>query len=469
MNAMDDTQNLMPEYDVIVIGAGIGGLTAANRLAHFGRSVLLVEQGPKPGGLAACFQRQGHIFDTALHGFPSSMKKTCRKYWSRDMADCIVPLGKVCYDNPQFKLDTPFTAEDFTAKLTSHFGVGPGAVEQFFRACRETNFFDKPGQTTREFLEQFFPGRNDVMRFVMEPMTYANGSTLDEPALTYGVVFSNFLDKGIYFFRGGTDKFMDMACAELERKGVRILTNTRVQQIVVENGRAVGIATGENTVRAKAVIANANLRRTIQELLPTAEKPERLARQAGNLQLSTSISQVYIGIREEEDLPEIGDIIFHSTAPEFSPKTYLAHPPVSRSLSIYYPRSRPGHNRFSIVASMGARYEDWAGLPPEEYRQTKQSLINDTLDVLEKYDPAIRAKADHLEAATPLTFERYTLHPGGATFGTKFPGARLSEDLPRTIPGLYHTGSVGIIMSGWLGAANYGVIVANRVIEYLEG
>jgi phytoene dehydrogenase-like protein len=90
------------------------------------------------------------------------------------------------------------------------------------------------------------------------------------------------------------------------------------------------------------------------------------------------------------------------------------------------------------------------------------------LYALEKYVPKIRDKIDHLEAATPKTFQRYTLHLSGASFGTKFEGLKVSMGLPKEIPGLFHTGSVGIIMSGWLGAANYGVIVANDVDKFLS-
>ena len=86
---------------------------------------------------------------------------------------------------------------------------------------------------------------------------------------------------------------------------------------------------------------------------------------------------------------------------------------------------------------------------------------------MEKYVPDIRGRLAHVEAATPLTFERYTRHLAGASFGTKFEGLAVSRALPEQIAGLYHTGSVGIIMSGWLGAVNYGVIVANDVDAFL--
>ena len=65
--------------------------------------------------------------------------------------------------------------------------------------------------------------------------------------------------------------------------------------------------------------------------------------------------------------------------------------------------------------------------------------------------------------------KHYTAHIAGASFGTKFEGLAISRSLPQQIKGLYHAGSVGIIMSGWLGAMNYGVIVANEVDSQLMG
>ena len=82
---------LKDSYDVAVIGGGLGGLTAANILANkFGRSVVLLEQHFKLGGLATWFSRKGHMFDVSLHGFPVGMIKTCRRYWSKEIADSIV-------------------------------------------------------------------------------------------------------------------------------------------------------------------------------------------------------------------------------------------------------------------------------------------------------------------------------------------------------------------------------------------
>ena len=115
-----------------------------------------------------------------------------------------------------------------------------------------------------------------------------------------------------------------------------------------------------------------------------------------------------------------------------------------------------------------AKYKDWANLSEKEYLHDKNYLEQTTIDALDKYVPGIRKKIDHLEASTPKTFKHYTLHPSGTSFGTKFEGLQVSRDLPKQIKGLFHAGSVGIIMSGWLGAANYGVIVANETDKFFR-
>ena len=190
------------EYDVVVIGSGLGGLTAANILARDGMKVLLLEQHYKLGGLATWFKRPGgHIFDISLHGFPYGMVKSCRRYWSKEIADSIVQLEGVRFDNPMFSLTTTFDRKDFTNLLTSQFDIQQEAVDRFFDTARGMNFYDDQERTTRDLFEEFFPGREDVVRLLMEPIVYANGSTLEDPALTYGIVFSNFMSKGASYSR----------------------------------------------------------------------------------------------------------------------------------------------------------------------------------------------------------------------------------------------------------------------------
>jgi phytoene dehydrogenase-like protein len=469
--AKDFLKNCRDEYDLIVIGSGLAGLTAANALAKQGRSVLLLEQHYQLGGMATWFKRQnGHIFDISLHGFPIGMIKSCRRYWTQEIADSIVQLKHIRFDNPMFSLTTTFDREDFTRQLVEKFRVSREQVTAFFDAARALNFFDDKDQTTGEFFQKFFPGREDVIRLLMEPITYANGSTLEDPAVSYGIVFSNFMSKGVYTFEGGTDRLIGLMKDELTRNGVDVRIRANVEKIGIRHGRVESVTVNGREIRCKAIVSNANLRATIFNLVGEEYFDRSFVDEARAVRLNNSSCQVYIALKPGELIDEnCGDLLFSSTAPYFRTEALLSRDITSRTFSFYYPRTRPGSDRCLIVSSTNANYEDWARLSDDDYAASKDDLIATTIEALERYVPNVRERIDHTEASTPKTFEFYTRHIAGASFGTKFEGLAVSRAVPQQIAGLYHAGSVGIIMSGWLGAVNYGVIVANDVDAFLAG
>ena len=466
----DFLKGTQDQYDVVVIGSGLGGLTAANILAREGLSVLLCEQHYKLGGLATWFKRPGgHIFDISLHGFPYGMVKSCRRYWSKEIADSIVQLEGVRFDNPMFSLTTTFNREDFTKLLVNDFGIQAGAVSDFFDTARGMNFYDDQAMTTGELFEKFFPGREDVTRLLMEPITYANGSTLEDPAITYGIVFSNFMSKGVYVFRGGTDKLVKSMEKVMKGNGVDVRINSDVEKINTKGGAVESVVVNGKTIKTKAVVSNSNLRSTIFDLAGEDKFDKSFVEQAREVRLNNSSTQVYMAMSEDDTVPrDTGDLLFSSTADWFKTDLLLSRDITSRTFSFYYPDTRPeGKGRTLIVSSTNANFDDWAHLDKEAYEASKQDLVETTLDALEKYVPNCRERIVHAEAATPITFEHYTKHISGASFGTKFEGLGVSRALPAQVSGLYHAGSCGIIMSGWLGTINYGVIVANDVINHL--
>ncbi len=460
---------LETSYDVVVVGGGLGGLTAANILGRNGYRVLLVEQHFQLGGLATYFRRGRHIFDVALHGFPVGMKKTLRKYWSPELAGHIVQVKSVRYDNPQFSLETDFTEVDFTNKLISYFGIDSETVKAFYSELAGMNFYDLNTMTNRELFEKYFPGRNDVVRLLMEPITYANGSTLDEPAITYGIVFSNFMSKGVYTFQGGTDLMLKMMKTILNNNGVQISLRSKLEKITLDsNKRVSGVVINGQPVKCRSVMSNGNLLNTVYDYIGRDCFSPEFIEKVETVRLNNSSCQVYLGLKQGEKIDYIGDLLFSSSWPEFDPARLISSEVTSRTYSIYYPEIRPDNNDYTVVASMNATYHDWVGLSASQYEDRKKSLIEDTLDALDKYIPGIRDKIDYAEAATPITFKRYTLHGEGSSFGTKFEGLEVSMQLSEQVPGVFHAGSVGIIMSGWLGAANYGVIAANQLDKYLS-
>lgn len=461
---------LSHSYDAIIIGSGLSGMTCANVLAKGGRKVLLLEAHNKLGGFATWFFRadKKFIFDVSLHGFPAGMIKTCRRYWSKNIANMIVQLKDIRFINPQFSIKTDYTKKDFIQLLVQKFHLEEKRVQDFFTYIEGMNFYDNSQMTNGELFEKFFPGRNDVVRLLMEPITYANGSTLNDPALTYGIVFSNFMGSGVYTFEGGTDNLIKMMRDELLANGVDIKMNAKVEKILIEGGQVSGLETKEDQVFAPVIVSNANLYKTIFQLTGEQYYSPEYLQKAKAVRMNSSSCQVYMSFKEGYQLPHIGDLIFTSKNATYDAENLLAQHTSSRTFSVYYPETRPQHPMPpTVVASTNANYLDWKNLNTDDYEKHKKKLIEETLVAFDEIAPGASANIEHIEAATPLTIERYTHHHQGSSFGTKFEGLEVSSKLQEQIPGLYHSGSVGIIMSGWLGAANYGVIQSNQVESYL--
>ncbi|MBO93803.1 MAG: phytoene dehydrogenase [Opitutales bacterium] len=462
-------------YDVVVVGSGLAGLTGANALAKAGHSVLLLEHHHQFGGLATWFKRAGgHIFDVSLHGFPFGMIKSCRKYWTKEIAESIVQLKKIRFVNPQFDLQTTFDRWDFTRLLHEKFKVAKGKVEAFFEHLRTMDYFDLDDRTTGELFEEFFPGRDDVKRLLMEPIAYANGSTMEDPAKTYGIVFSNFMNKGVYTFQGGTDVLIKKMVRELRTNGVDLRRRCLVDKVITEqrDGKPCvrGIRVNGREVACRAVLSNANVKDTVDRLLGKDKVSPSFRKASEGVRMNSSSCQVYFGLKKGASIPHVGDLIFVSDSEIFSSQELVDRRTTSRTFSIYYPKTRPHLKdpRYAIVASLNAKWADWDKLTPKEYKEEKRRLCEESLESLERIIPGIRDKIDHVEAATPRTIRHYTRHLEGSSFGTKFEGLEVSTKLPEAVPGLFHAGSVGIIMSGWLGAINYGVITANKMDQYLQ-
>ena len=189
------------------------------------------------------------------------------------------------------------------------------------------------------------------------------------------------------------------------------------------------------------------------------------------MRLNNSSTQVYMALQAGRDdrREPCGDLLFSSTAPAV-PHRPAAEPRHHQPHLFVLLSADPARAATAalIVASTNANYDDWAELSQEDYEASKQDLIETTLDAVEKYVPDIRGEARlrrgrHAADLRALHASTWAA-PASARSSRAWPSA---GRLPEQIAGLYHAGSVGIIMSGWLGAVNYGVIVANDVDAFL--
>src|SRR5262249_12937250 len=158
----------------------------------------------------------------------------------------------------------------------------------FFDTARGMNFYDDQGTNTRQLFDKFFPGREDVIRLLMEPITYANGSTLEDPAISYGIVFSNFMSKGVFTFEGGTDHLIGLMSDELVRSGVDARIRANVERVHVDGGRVKGVTVNGKFIGAKTIISNSNLKSTIFNLIGQENFKPDFIEQAKAVRLNNS-------------------------------------------------------------------------------------------------------------------------------------------------------------------------------------
>ena len=106
------------------------------------------------------------------------------------------------------------------------------------------DYFAGDKRTIADLFEEFFPGRDDVKRLLLEPISYANGSSLMDPAFAYGIVFTNFMRKGIYTFKDGTDVLIKKMVEELRNNGVTLKRQCQVEKLTTDEEGGVHCVSG---------------------------------------------------------------------------------------------------------------------------------------------------------------------------------------------------------------------------------
>lgn len=465
-------------YDVIVIGAGIGGLSTAALLAKAGKSVLLVERHDRPGGYAHGFRRRDFHFDAGVHlvsgcgpeGYRngSTIHKICQAV-GIDPQAIFLPIqnyARVVF--PEFEIPLRAGEEAFVSGLTEHFPAEKDNLLSLIRLCK---LLAEEAMLAEEILDQSKTSRvspaqvlSNLFRYRHTTLTEALDAFLVDPRLKsacaalwpylglppsqlsflyWASMMAGYIYEAGYYCRGSFQTYANLLAAAVTKQDGEVLLNASVRRICVDQGKASGIMLENGQlIRAKIVVSNIDLRQTAELLIGPEHLPENYCENLAKLTPSLSIFANYIAtnlpLNEEAHTHE--SFFYESFDHETG-----------------YALTRDGHSNWftatlpsltdPTLAPKGKHIMLLTTLCPFQislsWRQAKQEYQQRLLEKAEQYFPGLN---DHLllvEAGSPRTLERYTLNQQGAAYGFAPSPKQIGPNRPGVrgaLPGLYHTG-----------------------------
>lgn len=489
------------EYDVIVIGSGIGGLVTASQLAAKGASVLVLERYLIPGGSAGYFERQGYRFDVGASMIFGFGKQGTTNLLTRALAAVNVSLEtipdpvQIHYHLPEnLDLKVHRDYEKFLQELIALFPHEERGIRQFYGECWqvfnclnaiELLSLEEPRYLMRVFFQnpmaclglvKYLPqNAGDVARryihdpnllkFIdMECYCWSVVPADKTPMINAGMVFSDRHYGGINYPRGGVGQIAQKLADGLEKAGSQIRYKARVSNIVMENGRAVGVqlASGE-TIRARRVVSNATRWDTFEKLLPQDKMPRSEQKWQQRYQKSPSFFSMHLGVKADV-LPagtECHHILLENwERMEDSFGTVFVSIP-----TLLDPGLAPAGYHI-IHAFTPSWIEEWQGLSSKAYEAKKEEQAAQLIDRLEAIFPGLDAALDYQEVGTPRTHRRFLGRADG-TYGP-IPSEKLMGLLGmpfnRTaVPGLYCVGDSTFPGQGLNAVAFSGFACAHRI------
>jgi all-trans-retinol 13,14-reductase len=489
--------SLKDRYDVVVIGAGIGGLTCGALLAKAGLSVLVAEQDSKPGGYCVSFQRKGFTFDT---GFDTTLE--CEKGGVvYDTLDELGLAGEIQF----IRLASPMRilGDDYDVRMTTLdaaveelkrlFPTESAGIDGFVADCRALasemkrlsevpadllGFAGKLGLMMKFLLKsphmRRYSGKSSgevLNMFFREPRVKAILGTIVPfgPRAMAPLLMMMLGGETVgYYPKGGAQALADIFARGVTKHGGELAPKTMVTRILVEDGTAVGVeVAGGSEIRARFVVSNADGRETFLKLIGEQYLAPKLVKEMRETDLSESNFLVSLGV--DLDLKEMGfdgTSIIYNRCNELDKifSADLDHCYLCIKMHSLRDSSQAPANMATVQLSTCLPYDymgNWKrekdGTRGEEYLQLKEAVANKLIASGEKIIPGL---ANHIvvkDVATPLTFERYTLNSCGASMGWfPAPGGRMrSQKTP--IMNLYQAGAWS-----FPGASIYAVVPSGR-------
>ncbi len=317
MRLVNDTI-LRDNYDVIVVGAGLGGMTAASLLAKRGLSVLMIEQQGKPGGSCTSFRRDGVTYDVGtamLYGFGERGFKPFR-FLFNELEEPIEVVAHATLARMTFE-GRPITfwpdVERFLQELDRLFPDEHDGLRAFYRdlyvmyenivlknevIVPPSEFSPRQGlrslltspiqmikmqklldTSVRSLLDRYFKGEGVIDFFDKLCSAYCYTTSEETPAVLAATMFLDNHIGGVYYPAGGAQMLPNKLEKAFERLGGQVLYHTLVDEILIRDGQAYGVRLANGVeIRAERVMANATVWNLYGKLVrPEHIPPERLA------------------------------------------------------------------------------------------------------------------------------------------------------------------------------------------------
>lgn len=476
-------------YDVIIIGAGLGGLTAGAKLAKEGFKVLLLEQHDRPGGCATTFKRRDFTMEVGLHEMDGLHPKDIKHRIFNDIGlgerVTFLPVPEFYrFINDRYDLVIPHDPERARAILKETFpGEAEGIDAYFYHVLNVRRVMvAHKGQADRSvgvFLDEIIEDE-DLKLVLLGNLGYYHDDPYSLSWLYYLNAQGSYYGGTASFIQGGSQILSNALSELIEEQGGEVRLNQLVTSIDYQGEKVSGVSfqqvKGKNKgqieqARASHIVMNGSVPGLSSLLSKKDAAP--LDRSIKDLAIGASLLTVYYGFNK--NLKEIGNNNYSTFIYDVSVRTQKDilgnnHSDFStRSFTfVDYGQvdSRLAPEGKSVGAVCAIDYpSDWEGLERDEYMRMKADVADTITGRLEKILPGFRDAVEHVEVATSLSVERFTLNPRGAVYGFAQHPNRSIEYLSALPENVHIASAWGKIGGGFSGAMVGGYMAAMDLLR----